>query len=337
MELRKRACKASADKRVGKEVYGGVMEFCVELEAFLNVYNFPTHAVFNFNETLVTHRGRNMKLSRIEAAGKARANVRSTRHNTVASLLTFAGADGRVLLSVYILKGRFGDADEYPVNLTMENAPSTTRGSWPRFYYWNETGFLDADTFKAVVDEVAELWHQNCPGIPALLLSDRLAAHRRADIVEYAMNIGLFLFSLPKNTTHISQPLDEVPFGALHVVTRQNHEAAMMDGMLTSSVSRDALLRAAYAAKRRAFTRPVIVGAFRRCGLWPFTPDLMKSNVRNNLDMVETGETPAEAARSAAAAVIQAAQERHSASAASTTTGRAVVQRSKVRSPFMLL
>eukprot|EP00170_Pyropia_yezoensis_P003917 contig_16239_g3928 len=145
----------------------------------------------------------------------------------------------------------------------MKEAPSTARGTWLRVYCWTETGYLDADTFKAVLDKVAELWHMHNPGIPALLFSDQLAAHRRADIVEHAIGLGLYLFSLPKNTSHITQPLDEEPFDTLQVVTRDNREAAVMDGMFTNSGTRDALLMAAYAAERRAFTRPVISGALR--------------------------------------------------------------------------
>lgn len=71
-----------------------------ELTAFLKHYSFPRRAVFNFDETRVVQRGGNVKLSRVEATGKDRANLRSTRHSTVASLLTFVGADCAVLLSV---------------------------------------------------------------------------------------------------------------------------------------------------------------------------------------------------------------------------------------------
>jgi len=63
----------------------------------------------------------------------------------------------------------------------------------------------------------------------------------------------------------------------------------------------------------------------------------MKSNVCANLGMVETGETTVEAARSAASQVIQAAQERVDMSRAGTRSGRAVVKKGVVHSPFLLL
>jgi len=138
--LSKRACKALSDKRAGMEVFDGVVDFCKELKDFLSHYSFPSHAVINYDETRVVQKGEKLVLRRVEAANKERANVRSTRHQTVASLLTFVAADGSVLLSVYILKGRFGDGDEAAVNFRMEDAPRVTRGTWPRFYVWNDSG-----------------------------------------------------------------------------------------------------------------------------------------------------------------------------------------------------
>lgn len=75
-------------------------------------------------------------------------------------------------MSVYLLKGQFGEGSAAPVNYVMEQAPSITRGTWPCYYCWNDTGFLDADTFKAVLGKVAEVWNNLHPGIPALLFGD---------------------------------------------------------------------------------------------------------------------------------------------------------------------
>lgn len=244
-ELSKRACKAVADKRAGPEVFCGVVDFCTELEHFLERYHFPDCAVFNNDKTRVVQHAGNMTLTRVEMAGKERANVRSTRHNTVATLLPFVSADRGVLLSVYLLKGQFGEGSAAPVNYVMEQAPSITRGTWPCYYCWNDTGFLDADTFKAVLGKVAEVWNNLHPGIPALLFGDQLASHRRADIVEHALWLGLFLFSLPKNSSHFNQPLDAAPFGAFKADTTHRNEASMMDAILTNTSTRDTLLMAA--------------------------------------------------------------------------------------------
>lgn len=69
-ELSKRAYKAVADKRAGPEVFCGVVDFCTELEHFLERYHFPDCAVFNNDETRVVQHAGNMTLTRVEMAGK---------------------------------------------------------------------------------------------------------------------------------------------------------------------------------------------------------------------------------------------------------------------------
>ena len=214
-KLSKRTCKALADKRAGKDDFDGVVDICEELNDFLFHYSFHNHAVFSYEETRAVEKGDKMVLRRIEATMKERANVRFTRHQIVASLLTFVAADGSELLSGYILKGRFGDKSGATVRFTMENAPRVTRGTWPRYYVWNDSGYLDANVFKTDVTKVSEEFHTKYPGLKALLLGDQLSAHRRADIVDFALGLDLFLFCLSKNTSHITQPLDEAPFAAL--------------------------------------------------------------------------------------------------------------------------
>lgn len=171
-ELSTRACKALADKRARLEVFTGVVDFCAELKHFLFRYHFPDHAVFSYDETRVVQQGGMMTLKRVEMTGNQRANVRCTRHVSVATLLPFVSANGGVLLRVYILKRRFGEASETPVNFVIEKALSKARGTLPRYYCWNDTGYLDADTFKAVLVKVSEEWRMRHPGIPALLFGN---------------------------------------------------------------------------------------------------------------------------------------------------------------------
>lgn len=59
----------------------------------------------------------------------------------------------------------------------------------------------------------------------------------------------------------------------------------------------------------------------------PFDAGLTQANMRENLGMVDAGETPEEASGSAATAGILPAKEPVDAAAARATTGRAGVQR----------
>lgn len=94
---------------------------------------------------------------------------------------------------------------------------------------------------------------------------------------------------------------------------------------------------AAHEAEWRAFSRPIIIGTFRRRGLWPFSANLMEANVRANLGSVETGQTAIEAARHTASEVIQAAQEQVDDARVASSRGKASVARVVVHSLFLLL
>jgi len=207
-----------------------------------------------------------MTLLRMAASDKENANVRSTRHCPVAALLTFVSASWGFLMSVYILKGRFGDGEEAPVNYKMQRAEARTPRTWSPFF-WNNSGSLDAVVFKAVLARVAEELSTRDPGMRAVIFRDQRAENRRADAVECAMKLKLFLFCLAPNSYRNTQPLDEAPFGAMQAGKNHRDEVYLMDAEMTNTCSQDTLLLAAYAAERQEFTRTVIQRSLPRRGL----------------------------------------------------------------------
>lgn len=332
-----RACKALADKRAGPEALDGTKDFCGELERFLKKHSFTPSAVFNYDETRITQRGGKMVLKRAEAAEKSRANAVSTRKATVASLLTFVAASGSVFMSVNVFKSKSGGGEAAEENFCLHAAPRVTRRSWPRYYCWTPTGYLNSEAFLAVVDTFAADWAVRNPGIPALLFGDQLGVHRAPDIVEGALAKNIYLFSLPKNTSHITQPLDEAPFGGFKRLVAAGSEHGAIDGILSNEGTRSTPLEAAYRAEVRSFTPSVIVGAFRRCGLWPFNSKLMVDQVASALGMGATDESPRGQASAAAADVIQEATQRAQAGKGRTMSGAAVVKQGVLHDPASLV
>lgn len=96
------------------------------------------------------------------------------------------------------------------------------------------------------MDTLAAYWGVRNPGIPALLFGDQLGVHQAPDIVELALAKKNYLFSLPKNTSHITQPLDEAPFGGFKRMVAAGSEQGAVDGMLSNEGTRSTLLEAAY-------------------------------------------------------------------------------------------
>jgi len=107
--------------------------------------------------------------------------------------------------------------------------------------------------------------------------------------------------------------------------------------MLSNEGTRNALLEAAYTDERRAFTPGVIVGAFRRCGLWLFVPKRMLAQVADALGLGHTDESTRGVAAATAGDVIQEAAGRAKSAKKRTPTGSAVVESAVLHAPDALL
>jgi len=164
-----------------------------------------------------------------------------------------------------------------------------------------------------------------------------LGVHRHPDVIERALEKGVYLFFLPRNTRHITQTLDEAPFGVFQRIVATGAQHGVIDGMLGDGGTRNALLGAAYAAESRAFLPKVIIGAFRRCGLWPFDPERVLSQVADALGLGHTDDTIRGVSSAAAADVIHEATSRSKAAKKRTSTGSTVVQRAVLQAPDALL
>jgi len=97
------------------------------------------------------------------------------------------------------------------------------------------------------------------------------------------------------------------------------------------------LLEAVYDAERREFTPSKILGAFRRCGLWPFSPKRALAQVADALGLGHTDDSVRGLASAAASDVIQKASIRAKAAKKRTSTGSAVVERAVLHAPNALL
>jgi len=336
-QLSLRTFKALADKRAGPEVLKGIKAFYGELETLLEFHSFTPASVFNYDETRVTQTDGMLVVKRMEARGKARSNASTTCKETAASLLTFVLASGDVFKSVYVIKAKFGDSDAVPVDFCLHKAPRSSRRCWPRFYGWSKTGYLDGELFGAVMDNFVSEWEVCNPGVPAILFSDQLGVHRQPDVVERALEKAVYLWYLPKNTSHVTQPLDEAPVANFKSIVAAGAEQGAIDGMLSNEGTRNELLHAAFTAEARAFLRASIAGAFRRCGLWLFVPEPMIAQVADALGMGHSDQSTRGLAAAAAADVIQEASSRSKAAKNRSSTGSAVVQRSVLHAPDALL
>jgi len=167
------------------------------------------------------------------------------------------------------------------------------------------SGYLHGASFGAVIRHFVAVRGARNP-IREALLFDHLGAHLLADTLQSGLERGDYLFFLAPNTSHISQSLDEQPFGSLKRYAITDNEQAIINLLMMEMSARDTLLDSAHVAEQRALTPSNISRASRRCALKPFDRAAMQARVAANVGIVPDGDTTLrQEAHAAAAGVLQ--------------------------------
>jgi hypothetical protein len=146
-------------------------------------------------------------------------------------------------------------------------SPELTRGEVPgTIYGLSRNGWMDMELF--------DIWFNNhflryAPSVrPLLLLLDGHSSHYCPDTVRLAAQEQVILFTLPPNTTHLSQPLDKGCFGPLKVAWREvcHQFLAAKPGKVVTRYQFSELLNQAW---MRSMTIGNICAGFRTTGVYP--------------------------------------------------------------------
>ena len=123
---------------------------------------------------------------------------------------------------------------------------------------------------------------------PLLLLLDGHASHYCPDTVRLAAKEKVILFTLPPNTTHLSQPLDKGCFGPLKVAWREvcHQYLAANPGRIVTRYQFSALLNQAWMKSR---TVSNVCSGFRMTGVYPINRDVFPCVVEDPPLHKETG------------------------------------------------
>ena len=91
-------------------------------------------------------------------------------------------------------------------------SPDMAVGELPGTEYGlSEKGWMNGDLFRAWFRKI---FLRYAPASrPILLLLDGLSSHYNSDTIKMATENEVIIFTLPPNTTHITQPLDKGVFG----------------------------------------------------------------------------------------------------------------------------
>ena len=144
--------------------------------------------------------------------------------------------------------------------------PDMTKGEIPgTLYGLSSKGWIDQELFQVWFEF---LLRYAPPVRPLFLLMDGHSSHFCPETIHLAAKSQVVLFTLPPNTTHLSQPLDRGCFGPLKAEwCRVCHE--FMSANIGKVVTRYSFSELFSKAWMRAMTIKNILGGFRVTGIYP--------------------------------------------------------------------
>lgn len=147
----------------------------------------------------------------------------------------------------------------------LEGAPP---GAWAEFH---KTGYMQTDIFARWFEKFIE-FTQAKPDNPVLLLLDGHVSHvKNIKVIDLARSNGVVILCFPPHCTHKMQPLDvgfmaplNSCFGKEISTLQRQHVVVNMQSLY--STFGKAFLKAA--------KMETAVNSFRKCGIWPYNPDV---------------------------------------------------------------
>jgi hypothetical protein len=207
----------------------------------------------------------------------------SARTKQTFSFVPFVSAAGEMLMMFVVIgvgKGKKdGDIDEV-IELPWHN---DTRNDYPRYYAFNETGYMNNALWEACVKKFTERWNQQNPGLHCALFADRLGSHMQPEVVLWCEKCGVHLILLPPHTSHFLQALDNLPFATVKSILMCLRNVIAFGPDLQMLSRHNPLLARAYEVEKEAFTKQIISGGWQNVGLYPFNIDLLRERMLANV------------------------------------------------------
>lgn len=278
-QLRKAKGKLLAKKRRQQGTYSSIETW---VEAIENGQRYPVYAEVNTDEMIIQPKNEVGKV--IVERARDKANSMGTMYRALGSYVPFIDATGKVIVCFYIHKFKLVGG-EVVVDLPEEVDTKILRGSWPRYHLCTETGYVTKEAWANIMDVFQKEWTKLHPGVHCRVWMDNLASHLNTDVVIKAHLAGIHCWFLPKNTTHFTQPLDNLVFAAFKRVLESLVARRRLANAIWNLEECQHLMADVWEAEKEALTPRVIRKAFQKTGLVPFNREKILETAKSNLSV----------------------------------------------------
>ncbi|XP_064111430.1 uncharacterized protein LOC135218917 [Macrobrachium nipponense] len=251
------------------------MFFYAYIEA-MEKYRFSPDRIFNLDESSLNTVMKPLKV--VCKKGKPVASQISRERGKSMTFVGIISAGGSFLPPVFIIPRKRWD-DSF-----MRGTLAGSKG------VLNHNGWMNGECFFQTLEHIQEKTFCS-PENKILLIMDNAECHMNIKVIEYAMNNGIVIVTLPPHTTDKLQPLDVAVFGPfkLHMRGLLNDYSLMHP---QTHITEHILPDFASKAWIRACTPSNVMSGFSATGIWPVNRNIFPDEVYMRAAVSDQPEPP---------------------------------------------
>jgi len=225
----------------------------------------PSH-IFNCDECRVKIDdilGTGRRLSLVSCHG---SSMKGKREGGYCSVLPFVSADGNTVCTLIVLPVKSsGKTAQIPIHACARRQKLSNV-----FYAVSESGYATEEIFHMFLKIFLKKLDQLQFSSPSFLFLDRLHCHCTDKVYESLVEKNVTAVLFPPGTTHIIQPLDNVPFSVFKSVLKKNRDKHLMTNAFVEEEKVSSVVASIIPSLSTALSPNVIKSGFRRTGIYPF-------------------------------------------------------------------
>ena len=215
--------------------------------------------IFNMDETGLALEPKPLKTVTLKGCKHPSAVTSGTKQQI--TVVGCVRADGQCLPPMVIWNRK-----KLPIELPVNEIPGT-------IYGLSDKGWIDGELFQWWFKK-----HFLCyapTSRPLLLLLDGHSSHYCPEVIRYAAEQQVIIFTFPPNTTHLTQPLDKGMFGPLKVAWKEALHAFQIKNP-ARPISKHNFSSIFSEAWLKSMTPINVLAGFRTTGVYPLNRDAIK-------------------------------------------------------------
>jgi len=271
-------------KREKEGLYEETLVFIEKMHTFFDHISFPAHAIVNYDESRVCLTNQNkLVIKHLMSKEKTKPQIKSKIPNThCGTFLPFVSAAGELLATYFIFKGSFNEKQEIDLTISLPSSFRKTRGCPPPpKIYWSDSGYINTKIWEEIMSDFTCKWKVKYPGLYCCLIGDNLNVHHDLNVMKVALENHIYQCFLVQNTSHWSQPLDNLLFARLkQEISLSTQSNTYLQCFTSENII--SLVDTVLQAVQKAFTPKTIISSFKETGLFPFDKEKIEKLAREN-------------------------------------------------------